>query len=194
MRKEVRVTGYGGQGVILSAYVLGKAATLFQGLHATMTQSFGPEARGSACSAQLVISDEPIAYPYVKKVDVLIAMSQEGFDKHIGSLKEDGRLIYEEDLVDLGEHAGRAMNFGVPATRIAEDLGRRIVQNMAMLGFVAATADLVTAESMRKAILSSVPEGTGDLNLKAFEGGHGYQHDAERAGDRGRDLGHPVGA
>lgn len=194
MRKEVRITGYGGQGVILSAHVLGKAATLFEDLHATMTQSFGPEARGSACSAQLVVSDEPIAYPYVKKTDYLIAMSQEGFDLHIGSLKEDGVLIYEEDLVKLGDHAGRPNSFGVPATRIAEGLGRRIVLNIAMLGFVGATTDIVSAEALKKAIAASVPDGTEDLNLRAFEGGYGYHHDAERSGDRGRDLGHTVGA
>ena len=193
-RREIRITGYGGQGVILSAHILGKAATLFDGLHATMTQSFGPEARGSACSAQLVVSDEPIAYPYVKKTDYLIAMSQEGFDLHIGTLKDDGVLIYEEDLVKLGEHEGRPNSFGVPATRIAEGLGRRIVLNIAMLGFVATTADLVTADSLRQAVAASVPDGTEELNLKAFEGGHGYHHDAERSGDRGRNLGDPVGA
>jgi len=194
VRKEVRITGYGGQGVILSAHVLGTAATLHEGLEATMTQAFGPEARGSACSAQIVFSDEPIDYPYVRKVDVLVAMSQEGFDLYIGGLKEDGILLYEEDLVDLGEHAGRPNSFGVPATRIAEELGRRIVLNMAMLGFVAAMTDLVSAESVRKAIADSVPPGTEELNLKAFEGGHGYHQDAERAGDRGRHLGDPVGA
>ena len=194
MRKEVRITGYGGQGVILSAHVLGKAATLFEGLEATMTQAFGPEARGSACSAQLVVSDEPIDYPYVRKVDVLVAMSQEGFDLYIDGLKEDGILLYEEDLVDLKEHAGRPNSFGVPATRIAEELGRRIVLNMAMLGFVAGMTDVVSAESVRKAIEDSVPPGTEELNLKAFEGGHGYGHDEERAGDRGRNIGDPVGA
>jgi 2-oxoglutarate ferredoxin oxidoreductase subunit gamma len=194
VRKEVRITGYGGQGVILSAHVLGKAATLFEGLHATMTQAFGPEARGSACSAQIVISDEPVDYPYVKKVDVLVAMSQEGFDLYIGGLKDDGILLYEEDLVDLGEHEDRPNSFGVPATRIAEGLGRRIVLNMAMLGFVAAMTDLVSAESMKESIKDSVPPGTEGLNLQAFEGGHGYHHDQERAGDRGRDIGDPVGA
>jgi 2-oxoglutarate ferredoxin oxidoreductase subunit gamma len=194
VRKEVRITGYGGQGVILSAHILGKAATLYQGLHATMTQSFGPEARGSACSAQLVVSDEPIAYPYVKKTDFLIAMSQEGFDLHIGSLKEDGVLIYEKDLVKLGEHENRPNSFGAPATRIAEELGRRIVLNIAMLGYVGAVTDLVSADALKEAIAASVPEGTEELNLRAFEGGYGYHHDPERAGDRGRDLGHPVGA
>ncbi len=194
MRKEVRLTGYGGQGVILSAHVLGKAATLFEGLEATMTQAFGPEARGSACSAQLVISDEPIDYPYVRKVDVLVAMSQEGFDLYIGGLKDDGILLYEQDLVDLRENADRPNSFGVPATRIAEELGRRIVLNMAMLGFTAKMGDLVSAESVRKSIEESVPPGTEELNLKAFEGGYGYHSDAERAGDRGRNIGDPVGA
>ena len=96
---EIRISGFGGQGVIRCGYIIGKTAALFDGKHATLTQSFGPEARGSACSAQLVVSDEPIAYPYVKKTDYLIAMSQEGYSKSIGELRPGGMLIYEKDLV-----------------------------------------------------------------------------------------------
>jgi 2-oxoglutarate ferredoxin oxidoreductase subunit gamma len=194
VRRELRITGYGGQGVILSAYVLGRAATLHQGLHATMTQSFGPEARGSACSAQIVLSDEPIDYPYVRRVDLLVAMSQEGFDLHVGGLADDGVLIVDEDLVELGRHAERPNTFACPATRIAEELGRRIVQNMAMLGFVTAVVDFLDVDAVRQAIESSVPAGTGELNLKAFEGGHAYYRDSAGTGHRGRDRRHTVGA
>jgi 2-oxoglutarate ferredoxin oxidoreductase subunit gamma len=194
MRREMRITGYGGQGVILSAYVLGRAATLHAGLHATMTQSFGPEARGSACSAQLIVSDDPIDYPYVRTVDTLVAMSQEGFDLHVGGLADEGLLIYEQDLVDLRERAERPHSFGCPATRIAEELGRRIVQNMAMLGFVTAVSDVLTVDAVRNAIRDSVPSGTEELNIRAFEGGYEYYRDPGRADHRGRDRGHPVGA
>ena len=149
MRKEIRITGYGGQGVILSAHILGKAVTLFEDRYATMTQSFGPEARGSACSAQVVLSDEPVGYPYVHRTDALIAMSQEGFEKHLPDLKEEGILVVEEDLVDLGEHRDRPNTFSVPATRIAEGLGRRIVLNIAMLGYVGAATGGSSAPTAR---------------------------------------------
>ena len=194
MRREVRITGYGGQGVILSAHILGKAATIYDGRHATMTQSFGPEARGSACSAQLVISDEPIDYPYLREMDVLVAMSQEGFDLFIDKLKEGGVLIVEQDLVRLDRHADRPRTFAVPATRIAENLGRRIVQNMAMLGYVGAMTDLVQVDSLRQAIASSVPTGTEDLHLTAFEGGYAFHREKERVGGGGRNRGDPGGS
>ena len=194
MRREIRITGYGGQGVILSAYVLGKAATLHEGLHATMTQSFGPEARGSACSAQLIVSDEQIDYPYVRQVDTLVALSQEGFDLHAPGLGDEGQLIFEQDLVDLRTYAERKNNFACPATRIAENLGRRIVQNMAMLGFVTAVTELFAMDSVKAAIRDSVPAGTETLNLRAFEDGYEYLRDPGRLGDRGRHSGDPVGA
>src|SRR5437764_13331799 len=96
---ELRIAGFGGQGVILSAIVLGKAASIYQGAFATMTQSFGPEARGGACSAQLIVSDAPILYPYVTQPDILVVMSQEAFGKFAPELKDGGILIVEQDLV-----------------------------------------------------------------------------------------------
>ena len=87
--------GFGGQGVILSAHIIGKAASIFDKQYATMTQSFGPEARGSACSAQLIVDPERILYPYLVKPNILVAMSQEGYEKHIQSLDENGILIHE---------------------------------------------------------------------------------------------------
>ena len=159
-----------------------------------MTQSFGPEARGSACSAQLIVSDEQIDYPYVRQVDTLVAMSQEGFDLHAPGLGDKGQLIYEQDLVDLRKYAGREHNFACPATRIAEDLGRRIVQNMAMLGFVTAVTELFAMDSVKAAIRDSVPAGTETLNLRAFEDGYEYLRDPGRLGNRGRHSGDTVGA
>jgi 2-oxoglutarate ferredoxin oxidoreductase subunit gamma len=174
-RKELRITGYGGQGVILSAYVLGKAASIYGGLNATMTQSFGPEARGSACSAQLVISPKRVLYPYVRSPDVLVAMSQGGYDKHVRGLKKGGTLIVDQDLVKDSEPRKDVRAFTVPATRIAEDvIGRRITLNIVMLGFLTAATDLVSKEAMEEAVRTSVPRGTEELNLKAFKEGYGY--------------------
>src|SRR5437868_13481566 len=132
---EIRIAGFGGQGVILSAIILGKAASIHQGAFATMTQSFGPEARGGACSAQLIISDTPVLYPYVSKPDILVVMSQEAYSRFVPELKDSGILIIEEDLVRVSELKGNMRIFSVPATRIAEELGKRMVLNSVMVGF-----------------------------------------------------------
>ena len=174
-KSEIRITGLGGQGVILSAYVIGKAFAIFDKKFATMNQSFGPEARGSACSAQLILSDERILYPYLQKPDILVAMSQEGFNKHVSEIDEDGIFIVEEDLVKPEETNGKGKIYKCPATRIAEELGRKIVLNIVMLGFFTKVSGLVSAKAMKEAIASSVPKGTEELNLKAFDSGYNYQ-------------------
>jgi 2-oxoglutarate ferredoxin oxidoreductase subunit gamma len=173
-RAEIKIGGFGGQGVILTGLVLGKAAALFGGKNATMIQSFGPEARGSACSSQVVVADEEILYPYVRQPQVLVVMSQEAYTKFIGELAPDGVLLYEEDLVRLDEQVGQRASHGVPATRIAEDLGNRIVVNMVMLGFFTAVTGLLSEEAVRDAVRSSVPRGTEELNLLAFSRGVDY--------------------
>ena len=99
---DIRFSGYGGQGVIRCALIMGKALSLFDDKHATMTQSFGPEARGSACSSQLVVSDERVLYPYISETDVLMALSQEAYNKYEPELREEGVLIIDEDLVKPG--------------------------------------------------------------------------------------------
>jgi 2-oxoglutarate ferredoxin oxidoreductase subunit gamma len=172
-RTEIRITGYGGQGVVLSAYIVGRACAIQAGLHATMIQSFGPEARGSACSATLVIEDHEVLYPYVRRPGYLVALSSEGYEKHKDQLAEDGVLVHEKDLVRPEVKPGQKV-FGVPSTRIAESLGRSIVQNIVMLGFFAAVSQVVNREKMREAVEASVPAGTTELNLKAFHAGLDY--------------------
>jgi 2-oxoglutarate ferredoxin oxidoreductase subunit gamma len=138
-----------------------------------MIQSFGPEARGSACSATLVLSDEEILYPYIRRPDIFVAMSAEGYDKFRDELKPRGTLIYEKDLVPARLKKGQK-SFGVSSTRIAEALGRTLVQNIVMLGFFAAVSKLIPQEQFRQAVESSVPRGTEELNLKAFDAGWSY--------------------
>jgi 2-oxoglutarate ferredoxin oxidoreductase subunit gamma len=171
---EVRIGGFGGQGVILSGYILGKAASIYDGKHATMTQSFGPEARGSACSSQVVISDETILYPYVTKPDLLVTMSQEAYSKFKGNLKPGGKLLIEEELVKTQDGPDEPVTYGIPATRMAEELGRKIVLNIVMVGFFAGVTDVIAHDAVRKAVESSVPRGTEELNLKAFDSGYEY--------------------
>ena len=171
---EIRITGFGGQGVILCGYIIGKAASIFGDMNATLTQSFGPEARGSACSAQVVINDERVLYPYVTIPNVLIAMSRDGYYMHKDGLSRDGTLIYDESLVDPDEDAPHKHAYGIPATRIAEEMGRTSISNIVMLGFFGAVTDLIPPDALRKAVESSVPEGTEELNLKAFDRGYEY--------------------
>ena len=171
---EIRVAGFGGQGVILSAIFLGKAASIYQGAYATMTQNFGPEARGGACSAQLVLSDSPILYPYVTKPDILVVMSQEAYVRFAPELKEGGTLIVEQDMVRVGDLNEGVQVYSIPATRIAEELRKRMVLNSVMVGFFTAVTNLLNAEAVRQAVADSVPKSFLELNLKAFEKGLEY--------------------
>jgi 2-oxoglutarate ferredoxin oxidoreductase subunit gamma len=169
---EIKLGGFGGQGVILAGIIVGKAASLFDNKEATLTQAFGPEARGSSCSAQVVVSDEPILYPYVTHPHVMVLMSQDAYTRFSPEVAQGGTLIVEEELVDTGTVPNGAKVFKIPATRIAEELGKRMVLNIVMVGFFAAVTKLVGVDAMRKAVEDSVPKGTGDLNLKAFNRGY----------------------
>lgn len=171
--KAIRITGFGGQGVVLSGYIIGSASSIHSDKHATMIQSFGPEARGSHCSATLTVSDEEILYPYINRPEIFIVMSGEGYEKYKDELLDDGILIYEKDLVKATPKKGQPA-FGITSTRIAEQLGRKIIQNIVMLGFFAAVTNLVPIDAMRKAVEDSVPKGTEELNLKAFDAGVDY--------------------
>jgi len=171
---EIRIAGFGGQGVILAGMVIGRAATIYDGKYVTLTQSFGPEARGSACSCQLIVSPEPVLYPYVTHPDILVVMSQEACTRFCPELQRGGLLLYEEQFVKLTQCNIKAKRYGIPATRFAEELGRKMVMNMVMVGFIAAMTELASPESVRKAIQDSVPKGTEPLNLKAFEIGVQY--------------------
>lgn len=171
---EIRLAGFGGQGVILSAIILGKAASIHQGAFATMTQSFGPEARGGACSAQLIVSDSPVLYPYVSEPDILVVMSQEAYTRFVPELKDGGILIVEQDLVRVTDLPRETQIYSVPATRLAEELGKRMVLNSVMVGFFVAVTHLLDPDAVRKAVADSVPASFRDLNLKAFEKGFEY--------------------
>jgi 2-oxoglutarate ferredoxin oxidoreductase subunit gamma len=171
---EIRVAGFGGQGVILAATVIGKAASIYQGAYATMTQNFGPEARGGSSSAAVVLSGEPIAYPYVAQPDVLVVLSQEAYTRFVPELKPGGTLIIEQDLVRIGALPSGIRLYSVPATRLAEELGRRMVLNIVLVGFFGAVTTLLDPQSLRQAVASSVPEAFRDLNLRAFDKGYEY--------------------
>jgi len=185
---EIRIAGFGGQGVILSAIVLGKAASIFQGAYATMTQNFGPEARGGACSAQLIVSDTPVLYPYVARPDIMVVMSQEAYVRFAPELKDGGILIVEQDLVRVGDLSKDVLVYSIPATRIAEELGKRMVLNSVMVGFFTAITHLLEPDAVRQAIASSVPSSFRELNLKAFDRGWEYGTTASTATPESADV------
>lgn len=173
-RSEIKIGGFGGQGVILSGIILGRAASIYDDKHATLIQAFGPEARGSACSAQLVLSDEYIGFPYITCPDTQVLMSQEAYTKFAPELTDDGLLLIESDLVKPEKKRPGVRRFGIPATRFAEELGHKIILNIVMVGFFTAVSELVSRDAVAKAIKDSVPPGTETLNLSAFDKGYTY--------------------
>ena len=172
---EIRIAGFGGQGVIMCAQVIGRAASIVENGFATMTQNFGPEARGGACSAQLILSPIPILYPYVVKPDLMVLMSQEAFVKFHRDIKPGGTLIVEQDLVRVQDVAAPDVKvYAIPATRIAENLGKKMVQNIVMTGFFGAISGVLQRESLRQAVEDSVPAAFAELNRTAFDAGYEY--------------------
>ncbi len=171
---EIKFGGFGGQGVILAGIIIGRAASIYNGKFATLTQSFGPEARGSACSAQVIVSEKSILYPYVTKPEILLVMSQEACNKFLPETTDDATIIIEEDLVKPGGLKPGMQLYGIPATRLAEELGRKMILNIVMVGFFAAVTRVVNHDAAREAVKASVPAGTEDMNLKAFERGYQY--------------------
>lgn len=173
---EIRISGYGGQGVILSGMVIGKAAALYEDKFSSLAQAFGPEARGSSCSAQVIISNDKILYPYLVNSDILVAMSQEAFRKFSPELKKNTSIVvYENELVKPEGLSSSVKTFGIPATRIAEtELGKNIFLNIVMVGFFTAVTNVIKEDSAKKAVGSLVPDHTIKQNLKAFELGYAY--------------------
>jgi 2-oxoglutarate ferredoxin oxidoreductase subunit gamma len=171
MRKEIRISGFGGQGIGLAGRIIGKALAIYDDMEAVMTQSYGPEARGGASSADVVASEEPIDYPFVQQPDVLIALSQEAYTKFRSSANPDAIILIDEELVTPSDDDTPN---GIPATQLAEELGNRIVANMVMLGFFTALTDIVNRQAMEEAIGSSVKSRFVELNLKAFATGFEY--------------------
>lgn len=170
-RREVRLGGFGGQGIVLAGTLLGKAASLYDGKEAVFTQSYGPEARGGASRADIIVADEPIDYPFVRQPDVLAVLFQEAYVKFGEDLRPGGLLIAETDLVTL-EPGTPAL--ALPATRIAEELGLRIVANVVLLGCIVKQTGLVSREAVEQALRDTVKPSALDLNLAAFDAGFGF--------------------
>jgi 2-oxoglutarate ferredoxin oxidoreductase subunit gamma len=169
MKKEIRICGFGGQGVILSGFIIGKAAAVFMDYNAVQSQSYGPEARGGAARSEVIISDEKIGYPRPTGVDLLVAMSQESFDTYRNDLNKDTKIVIDPDLVPKHD-IGRPV-YKVQAQKIAEELGNKIVTNIVMVGASMAIFGLLDEEAMKKSVLDSVPKRFLELNEKAYKKG-----------------------
>lgn len=171
MRKEIRIAGFGGQGIVLAGKVLGEAG-VNAGNNAVQTQSYGPESRGGAARSEIVISDDTIDYPRVIDADVLVALSQPGFDKYFDETKKNGFIIIDKDLVDPKERVKDKRIITVPFTKSADNLGKKIVANIVMIGYLTAFLDLMPKKTMLDTIKENIPKGTEKLNAKAFEDGY----------------------
>lgn len=170
-RKEVMFGGFGGQGIVTAGYITGRAAVVYDGKEATFTQVYGPEARGSACSSGVVISEKEISYPYILSPEIMVIMSQEAYEKFLSKLREGGMLIVDSSIVKLGKLAKKYQVYKVPATETAEKMGRRIIANVIMLGFLGRIWDAISVEALQKAVKARVPKKYLDLNIKAFQEG-----------------------
>lgn len=169
MKKEIRICGFGGQGVILAGFIFGKAAAVFMDFNAVQSQSYGPEARGGAARSEVIISDEKIGYPRPTGVDLLVAMSQESFDTYRDDINDDTMIVVDPDLVSK-HNIGRPV-YKVHAQKIAEELGNKIVTNIVMVGAATSIFGLLKPDAVRKAVLDSVPSRFKDLNEKAYDRG-----------------------
>ncbi|MFH1530494.1 MAG: 2-oxoacid:acceptor oxidoreductase family protein [Pseudomonadota bacterium] len=183
-RYEIRLSGSGGQGLILMGKVLAEAAAIYEDRNATQSQSYGPEARGGASKSEVIISDDEIDYPKATQLDLLLAFTQEACDKYSPDLKPGGVFIVDSQFVkQIPEHSGQLTS--LPIHEIAgKEVGRTLMANVLALGVIVAVSGIVQKDSVESAVRARVPRGTEELNLKAFRAGY----DAGRA-----SLPSPVG-
>ncbi len=172
-RKEIRIAGFGGQGIVLSGLILGKAASIFNKGFATLSQSYGPESRGGSCRAEVITSTDEIDYPYIISPQLQIILSQDAYNEFGKNAPPGTLLITDSELVKTNTSKDHTV-LSIPASRMAQELGRAVVANIIMLGFLAAVSDVVSKESLVKSIMDSIPAGTEEFNMKAFDLGYNY--------------------
>lgn len=171
-RTEIRIAGFGGQGVILAGIVLGHAVAVHEGRKAVQTQSYGAETRGGAAQSEVIVSDEKIDYPKVISADITITMSQESFERYGSKTRPGSALFVDADLVTAGSGSSGGTMYRVPATKIAADeFKKTLVANMVMLGAVAAVTKIVRLESLKTSVREVGRKASADLNTRALERG-----------------------
>ncbi len=170
-RYEIKLSGSGGQGLILAGLILAEAAALYDGKNAVHTQSYGPESRGGSSSSIVIISDEEIDYPKATKVNLLLSLTQESVNKYSSDIKDGGILIVDaESVKDIP--AGNFKIYKLPVIATArKEVGKVIVANIVALGLIAALIGTVSIDAIKKALFARIPKGTEELNLKALQAG-----------------------
>ena len=171
--QRITLCGFGGQGIILSAVILGTTAVTKGDLYAVQTQSYGSEARGGQCQAELIIDKKAINSPVAEKKNLLVAMFQTAYEKYIPTLEEDGVLVIDPGLV-TNQTRSIANTFEVPATQIAVDLGNRMAANMVMLGFLSEALGIIKHQDLLDVVKDTVNPRFVELNFKAVEAGAAY--------------------
>ena len=177
-RTEIRLAGEGGQGMILAGIILAEAAAIYDRKNAVQSQSYGPEARGGASKAEVIIAEETIDFPEVIQADILICLSQEAYDKYSGTVKDGGLTI-----VDTSNVSGVTPNTAIelPITAIAkETTGRPITANTVALGALVQLTNVVSKEAISKAVAARAPRGTQEINQAALEAGFKAAEEASR--------------
>lgn len=185
--QRISLCGFGGQGIILAAVILGTAAVTRGGLYAVQTQSYGSEARGGQCQAELIIDQQPINSPIAEKKNLLVALFQTAYERYIDDLEEDGVLVVDPQLVTSPVRSIRN-TFEIPATQIAVDLGNRMVANMVTLGFLSQCLGLVSREDLLETVRKTVNPRFLELNFRAVDAGIAYakERGLHYLGERGR--------
>ena len=169
MRKKIRVAGQGGQGAITLAYTIGRALALYANKHVIFTEAYGPEQTGGFAKADLIVDDQEIEYPMVDVPDILVVLSEEGWQMNGNLLAEGGTVIYENFLVNPDTTAS---TYGIPAVKEAENIGRKVVANVILMGAFQELTGIISKENLEKALLEIIPKGTEELNLKALHRGY----------------------
>ncbi len=173
MRKEICLSGSGGQGLILAGIILAEAAGIYDGFEVTQTQSYGPEARGGASRSEVIISNEKIDYPKIIKSDILLALTQKACDKYVQNLKDDGILLVDStNVVKIPSFSGKIYQYPITEDAL-KILGNQLVANIISLGIMVQLTAIVSQDAIKKAVEARIPERIKDLNKRALE--HGFQ-------------------
>jgi 2-oxoglutarate ferredoxin oxidoreductase subunit gamma len=170
-RTEIRLSGSGGQGIILAATLLADAAML-AGKEVVETQSYGPEARGGASKAEVIVADEEIDFPEMRRADVTLCLSQAAFERYAGQARPRGTVVYDEDLVQAGQYGEGRELWRAPFTRLAVDrLGKAVVANVVALAALSMHTGIIDRSALEAAVIARLPERLVELNLRAVEVG-----------------------
>ncbi len=169
-RINIQFCGFGGQGIILLAVIFGTTAVTKAGMNAVQTQSYGSEARGGECQAEVIVSEETIGSPLADQMDILVSMFQSALDKYLPRLRPGGTLIFDPEFVERPDRSDITA-IEVPATQTAGELGVKLAANMVMLGFLQQATGLFTEDNILEIIRENVPQRFVDVNIEAAKRG-----------------------